>query len=216
VLFILFEDYSYAKTYINDIGATSDTLYIELKKYTDNEEFDIDNNIISVKIDKDLNRENLEIYTIPNEKPTSNEYIELEKIPLDYNKEKAIEDNCFVVENREIISNDKNQLDNFVEKTQNGENAFIRIVEFTNFDNSSYETIIIRDVEYRNGVFLIAGTEIDEDTEKLKISYYTGTELEVKYAKTVEDGPWTEKIYRIKLEDTLEENKKAVICHLKM
>ena len=64
VLVIVLENYEEAGTYISNIGSDNDNLYIELKKYGENEEFDINNNVLSTKISKEQDRENVEIELI--------------------------------------------------------------------------------------------------------------------------------------------------------
>lgn len=214
VLLIVLESYEYSKTYISNVGSDKDTIHVELKKYNENEEFDINNNVLSTKIAKTLDRENVKIELIYTDEPYSDKYGDLKKITRDYTKEQAILDNCFVVENYKIISNDVKQLENFVEKTQKNENSFIRVVEFVNINNSDVQTIIAKDIEYRNGKYLIESIYIGEDTDEIKVYHYTGTKLEIKHKKMSKDGPIVGTIYRILLDDTLIQGQVFSICYL--
>lgn len=218
MIVIAFESFEDAGTYINEIISTEDTIYIELAKYKENEIFDINNNAISSVIPKDDDRENIKIELVYDKdlKPDSSNFKNITEISNDYNIKQAIEDGCFVVDNFEILSEDRNQLETFIENTKNGKNDFIRIVTFTNYNNSENPIISIKDIEYRNSKYLIAGIIIDENKTKSEISYLIGKEILVQKTKTDEDGPWKQIRYSITLENQLEENKKAVICNINL
>lgn len=158
VVVIVLERFEDSATYVSTVGADDKTLYIELKKYQENECVNINNNVLSVKINNNLNRDKIEINRIIELKPTSNLYTNLEKLPADYSLEQALEDNCFVVSGMDIKSKNKEQLDEFVKKTENNENCFIRVV--VSIDNKTLgKGLIIKDIEYRDGKYLICVDE---------------------------------------------------------
>ena len=158
IVIIALERFEDSATYVSTVGADDKTLYIELKKYQENEAFDINNNVLSVKISNTLNRDEIEINRVIELKPNSRSYISLEKLPIDYSVEQAIDDNCFVVSGMDIISKDAEQLNDFIKKSENNENCFIRVV--VNIDNKTLgKGLIIKDIEYRDGKYLICVDE---------------------------------------------------------
>lgn len=154
VVVISLEKFENANAEVSDYYSDDATLYIKLK--TNNEYSNIKNNVLSVKLDKLEMKENIEIDFL-NEKTVSQNYIPLEELSKDYSKEQAIEDGCFVIMNNEIISPNREEVIKFEQKVKNNEEAFIRVVTVLfNEKNSVKESLIIRDVQYKNGEFLVA------------------------------------------------------------
>lgn len=90
----------------------------------------------------DINPKNKKEY--PN---MSSKYNSKEDLPEDYTKEQAKKDGCIVIENGEIVSEDKNALQNFIDSKSNDA---IRICRF-----SIYGMVSIVDLEYENGKYYL-------------------------------------------------------------
>lgn len=163
---------------VSNITTDEDTLYIEFFQDTDSE--DLENSIVSIRIPSEQNRDNIILKKV-GVQPNNTEYTTLENLPKDYSKEDAIMDKCFVIENGKILSSNEKQLDEFIEKSKQNENVFIRIV---NYDSSN--GITITDVEYKNGKYYVCrdNTRIKENQ---KIYYKTGNEIIVSRKKDTDD-----------------------------
>ena len=136
------ENYDTTGLYISCIEADDDNLYIDLKK---KDKWD-GSTVISRKIEKDLYRENIVIRNNPNVPDSSNKFISMEKIPIGYTKQQAIQDGCFVIEYNKVISDDKEEFERFIENANKGIDGFIRIYQYDIIENA---TII--DLECKNG-----------------------------------------------------------------
>lgn len=141
VVVIAGENYDTTGVYISDITADEEHLYIDLEK---KEKWD-GSTVISTKIQKELYRDSIIIRNNPNIPNTSDKFISMEEIPIGYSKEQAIKDGCFVIEYGEIISDDKNQLENFIKNANDGIDGFIRIYQFDIIEN-----ITVIDIECKN------------------------------------------------------------------
>lgn len=130
----------------------------------------------------------------------SSKYIKKEDLSTEYSKEEAIKDGCFVVEEQEIISEDKDQLDKFIENCDNEINGVIRI-----YHSSSSNRNQITDIEYTDGVFFIDKYYVEN--KRSHHSDYYG------YSKMIKDKDENEGIYNYSLENS---NRFFVICKVKM
>lgn len=200
-IIISLEKFEYSKSKIVEVYADSTTLYVVLDNI--NESSNIDNNILSAKIDRNYLREEIKINFLY-EKPSSESYIPLEELPNNYSKEQAIEDGCFVIMNNEIISSNEEQIIEFEKNVNNNKEAFIRIVTIIyNEKNKIKESIIIRDIQYKNGEFLVAYDQtrtndyIIDNTRKdyiyekskgsLKTKYYSNHTIKTYYIEKIDD-----------------------------
>lgn len=201
VVVISLEKFENANAKVWDYYSDDTTLYIKLKN---NKEYsNIKNNVLSVKLDKSEMRENLEIDFL-NEKTNSKDYTSLEELSKDYSKEQAIEDGCFVIMNNEIISPNRGEIVEFEEKVKNNEDTFIRVVTVLfNEKNFVKESLIIRDIQYKNGEFLVAYDQTRTNnfitglTQKdyiytkskgsLKSKYYNNYTLKTYYIEKIEE-----------------------------
>lgn len=84
--------------------------------------------------------------------PKSDDYVLLEELPRDYSKEQAILDNCVVIYNLEVISNNKLRIEEFVENTNNNKEDFIRIVRVQ--DKIDYSMSIF-DIQYTENEYRV-------------------------------------------------------------
>ena len=139
-----------------DITNDENSLYIEL--YQSDKDTNIDKNIISVKISKDKLRDDIR-FKITGKQLQNDNFIPITEISENYSKEQAIKDGCFVIENKEVLSADRNQLLNFA---QNKTEKFIRIVEF----GITKEVV---DIEYKDGTYYL--NILDLNTGKLTYKF---------------------------------------------
>lgn len=161
--------------YISNITTDSQNLYIELNRYTEQTEENMLGYVNSTKIPKSDDRE--KIIVKKNELiPISTQYKSLQELPKDYSKEQAIKDNCFVLDNRnKVISSNKEQMNEFVTKSQNGENCFIRIVHYYDFG------VQITDIEYKEGKYIICQDDTRGETGKRFYNMHTKVEVHSKH-----------------------------------
>lgn len=133
--------------YIYNISSDGNTMYVTLKEKDNIEEEENQNLVISAKISLELNSDNV-IFDKYVFKPDLG-YVPIDELPSNYTKEQAIKDNCCVIYNSEIISNDKNQLNDFLEKAKNNIETSIRIIIY--YPNEITRAI---DIEYMNGKYI--------------------------------------------------------------
>lgn len=145
------------RTYISNVYSEGQTTIIEISRNDIDENIPEENCIISTKISNNLNKENIDIKVNPNLSEMKN-YIPLAEITTDYSKEMAIEDGCFVIEYGYIVSNDKNQMDKFLENVNNNINSTIRIVRF--FKSYGEEILFITDIVYKDGKCEVSGYDV--------------------------------------------------------
>ena len=119
-----------------------ENLYIDLNK---KDKWD-GSTVISTKIEKDLYRENIVIRNNPNIPEMTNKFISMEKIPIGYTKEEAIQDGRFVIEYNKINSDDKGEYERFIKNANKGIDGFIRIYQYDIIEN-----VTIIDLESKNG-----------------------------------------------------------------
>lgn len=143
VLILMGSHYDTTGLYVSNVSADTNTLYIDLNK---KEKWDDER--ISLKISNSLNRDNLKIINHPNIPDMSSKYMKLEEIPKDYTSQQAVEDGCFVVVERKIVSEDKDMLKNFKKDCENGIEGIIRVYEVDSLNPAR-----IIDVEYKNERF---------------------------------------------------------------
>ena len=133
--------------YISNISSDGNTMYVTLKEKDNIEEEENQNLVISAKISLELNSDNV-IFDKYVFKPDLG-YVPIDELPSNYTKEQAIKDNCCVIYNSEIISNDKNQLNDFLEKAKNNIETSIRIIIY--YPNEITRAI---DIEYTNSKYI--------------------------------------------------------------
>ena len=160
-----------AEINVESLETDNDTLYINfMSSFTKGEQ-----NVHELLVPNEQYRENIKLVRKYDKSEFVN--IAIEDIPSDYTKEQAIADGFVVTENNKIISNNENDIYDFIEKSKNGENCFIRFVVY-NAENNKIE---ITDLEYKDGKYLYKLRKIYKDrNEELKYSQYEFTTLELK------------------------------------
>ena len=142
---------TFGDVYVDDINAIDKTLYIDIiRNFNDGME---EKKVISLKLSKELERENLKISYFPAEDVYSLKPSIKELLKNNFTKEEALKNNWIVTEyNKDeckdyIISNNIDNLNEFVEKTKNGNEMEIRLVEFRMI------SIYFCDIKYENGIY---------------------------------------------------------------
>ena len=136
--------------YVSNIETDDKILYVELDRDNENES---QKEILSVKISNTLDRD--EIHVDRAKKiPKSDGYVPLEELPKDYSKEQAVLDNCVVIYNSEVISDNKFRIEQFVENTKNNKEDFIRIVRVQDKIDYSMSIFDIQYIENEYRVYL--------------------------------------------------------------
>ena len=171
VVIVAVENTSMLGLTVSDVSADDTTLYIKFKK---DENEDYDKTVTSIKISKNLDRDIIKIEKVEKNIDYT-DYERLEDLPHNYSKEQAIKDNCFVLENNEIISSNKEQLNKFVDNARNGINSFIRIVSY--FD----EQVKIKDLEYKDGEYILVSDDSRTRDKVEKFYYNYGDEIVVEH-----------------------------------
>lgn len=162
------ENYSTIGLNIYDISADGNTTYIKLKKIDDN----VNNTVVSSKIARELYRDNISI-EVTQEEPKVVKYKNLKEISQNYSKEEAIKDNCFVIDNNAVISNDRDMLGTFVKNSEDNINSMIRVAIYFN------SNLKIIDLEYKDGEYITHEDNTRGDTGKT----YTHVGNKIKVSK---------------------------------
>ncbi len=136
---------------ISNIDVDESKSYITLKQ-KENPNYDEAEELIYAIVDKSLLREEVEIKFIPAEIKNDN-VVPLDKLKKDYSKEDAIKDGCFVIENENVLSENKYALDEIIEKSQNKIDCYLRIYHKEN------EKVRIYDLQYYNEIFILKKLE---------------------------------------------------------
>lgn len=98
----------------------------------------------SILVSNELYRDTINIEkTVPEMKMTS--YTNIRELPKDYSVEDAKKDNCLVIDMKNNANYNLNNLEDFIEKVKNKENAEIRIYNYMDNDQ-----IYIYDITYSN------------------------------------------------------------------
>ena len=98
----------------------------------------------SILVSNDLYRDTINIEkTVPEMKMSS--YTNIRELPKDYSVEDAKKDNCLVIDMKNNANYNLNNLEDFIEKVKNKENAEIRIYNYIDNDQ-----IYIYDITYSN------------------------------------------------------------------
>lgn len=149
---------------ISDVYAKEDITYIILKQ-KEMPDYSNQGNVWYAVVDKSQLKENIKV-EIEHKIISNDNFTELDKLPNDYSIQDAINDGCFVVDKNKVVSPSKGKLDEFITKTEKGENNFIRV--YSKYD----ENVTIKDVEYNNGIYYVDTIQIRlEEKQKLHNSY---------------------------------------------
>ncbi len=165
---------------IFDIKADENTTYIIMKQ-KDNPNYEANSNIWYAIVDRTLLRENANVLIKQRDFNTRN-FKDIKELPQDYSIENAIQDGCIVINNNRIISNNGEEIDKFVEDTDNNINSFIRIFQCYR------DEFRIRDLEYYDGIYYLRDINL-VDREKEFYNSYTNR-LKKSYNKFGMEYSW--------------------------
>ncbi len=197
----VFQDFTLKETEfrLSDINVLDNELkiYIDIKnQYTYDELNKIDENgkvtdlkvkdSLVLKLSKDIYKDKI---TIINKASHVNvkDNKSIEDIHIDYTKEQAIVDGCFVIEESNpkehfydiaVLNKEKSLLNDFVQ----GENSYIRICIFGNND-----WLKVYDIEKKNEEFLINEKNINNMEKTENCYYYIFDKVKVKQFEKKED-----------------------------
>lgn len=132
-----------------EVDLDETTTYITFKQ-KENPNYDTKNDIIYAVISKEKLRENIKLDFKYN-KIFIPGCTNIEDVSSEYSVEQAISEGCFVVDNNILKSKNPKAFDEFIQKTENGKNAYIRIYLKQKFNEN--DEIHIWDIEYRDGIY---------------------------------------------------------------
>lgn len=144
VLVIAIESGTMQGLSVNKINTEENQMCVVLDKDSTR---NFDDDIISVKVNIEQNRENVTFKIGYN----SGTYAKLEELPVNYTKEEALIDGCVVLNKNKIIESSLEIWNKFLEQVQSGNNSFVRIV----FYNEDVKCTI-RDIEYKDNTYYTA------------------------------------------------------------
>lgn len=200
ILILAGENYNTTGLYISNIYIENQKLCIELEK---KDVWNENDTVISTKIPKELDREQIEIINLPNDVDTADKYKNIDNITDDYSIEEAISDNCFVINDKnQVVSNNKTRLNEFVENCNNKINDLIRICIY-----ESNRTIIC-DIEYINNKINMVEKVIESNN--INTNYYTGVGITYKKRKSLDGKGYS---YDYNLYNEMGRN--TIICIIK-
>lgn len=159
--------------YVSNIETADNILYVEIDR--DNEK-ERQKEILSVKISNELDREHINIDRMK-KIPKSDDYVPLEELPKDYSKEQAILDNCVVIHNSEVNSDNKLRIEEFVENTRNNKEDFIRIVRIQDKIDYSMSIFDIQYIDNEYRVYLDQTRCNNEEIQDYIYNTYSKIEL---------------------------------------
>ena len=166
------ENYDTTSLTVKNIYNEDNNLYIDLIQ---TEQYNKDDTVLSIKLNRDLNKENVVINIIKENQSINSNFTSLDKLPKNYTKEEAIEDGCLVIEDNVIISNDNAILEKFIIDSNNNMDSSIRIAMY------SEEGLEIKDLSYRNAKYYIS--EDNTRNGNAEIYYHSAEKLEKRQMK---------------------------------
>lgn len=135
---------------------TDDSTTNIIMKQKENPNMNDMTNVWYAVIDKSQLKDNVKII-IEHKKFNNDNITEISNLPVDYTVDSAIKDGCFTLKNNKVVSNNKKQLDEFIEKTEKGEKSFIRVY------NKYNEEITITDVNFENGIYFTDSRNLNNE-----------------------------------------------------
>ena len=158
---------------IFNIEADETAIHITMKQ-RENPDYEENSNIWYAIVNKSQLRDSVDV-KIEQHNISSEQFVKLENLQEDYTIEQAINDGCIVIENDKLLSNNLDELDNFMEKTKNGEKSFIRVYM------KCEEEITIMDLLFENGIYYeCTDSTRNKSSTNNKYYYNSFTSLEKK------------------------------------
>ena len=132
---------------ISNVYADESTTNIVMKQ-KENPNMEDTTNVWYAIVDNSQLRNNIKIQ-IEHKNFNNDDFMKFSEIPIDYSVQDAIKDGCFTLKNNKVVSTNTSAIDEFIKKTENGENSFIRV--YNNFDDN----ISITDVNFEAGIYYV-------------------------------------------------------------
>lgn len=158
---------------ITKIDVNEDTTYIMLKQ-KENPNYDKTMITLYAIVDNQSLRKNIKI-NIENTKIVQGNYLSLQQLQNNYSIEDALKDGCLVIKDYLVISQNKNLLDDLIEKSKNNIESFIRIYSCNN------DKVKIIDLQYTNNIFMSQVRTLENsDVYEFSFKYLTKEPLPQK------------------------------------
>lgn len=145
IILTITENESTKNLKLESIESDTNTLYIGLNKTIQKEEPNL-NRGISIKINNELKRDNIDIFkTIQNTNFMEN-YKNIKELPYEYSIDSALSDNCFIISTSP--ANNISVFNEFLKNIQMNQDAEIRILT----KDTANKNTIIYDIKYLNSL----------------------------------------------------------------
>lgn len=164
---------------ISKIDANEETTYIILKP-KENPNYDKSVITLYAVVDNQSLRKNIKLIVENTEKMQEN-YLNLQQLQNNYSIEDALRDGCLVVKDYQIISENKNSLEELIENSKNNIESFIRIYSC----NNNKARII--DLQYKDNIFM-AQVRSPENSDVYEFSFKYLTKKQLSRSNTYEYG----------------------------
>ena len=151
LIIIAGENYDTTSLEVKQVYNSDSTLNIDLVQ---TKEYNKDNAVLSVKINKNLNRDNVMINIMEGVLISNYEVKDLNELPENYNSEDAIKDGCIVIENNKIISDDTEALEKFIEDSNKNIDSAVRLAIYSD------KRVVVKDLFYKEGKYYMKEKEI--------------------------------------------------------
>lgn len=171
VMILAGENYSTVSLYVSNIYVENETMCIEMRK---KDKWNIEDTTISVNVSKDLDRKMVEIKKVSNSVDTAGKYKDLNEITKEYSVDEALKDNCFVIKGNKILSNNKKELDDFINDCNEKTHSVIRMYIRSN------NSLSVMDMEYKDGKINSVSKYFNYTNNEEEMYYRTGNKI-VKY-----------------------------------
>lgn len=177
IIIFMAENLEETGLYIDDIEKDKENINIFFKINEKN-----DNRIIWTKVEKEYLNNRIKINIIREEPEMKNYTTKIKELPKDYSIDKAMEDNCIVLKDNKIISEERRLIE-FIENTKKGIDDDVRVVQFNqDLQQNEKEDETIIDINYENGKYYLA---IDRNRwskpgEYKKYEYFISSQMEIE------------------------------------
>ncbi len=199
IIVISGENYHTTSLDVENITIEENNLVIDLKQ---KDKYD-ETSVLTIKLSKEYEKDNIILRNNPIVPTPTDNFVKLEDIPVGYNEKDAITDGCFVIKYGEVVSEDAEALDKFVENCMNEKDDFIRICVYS--ENAS-----VIDVECKNGKISICDKNITQEGAEVG-GYKSGYKIDVRESTSSIDG---KEYRRYELEDEI--GNKRYICGIEI
>lgn len=160
---------------VRDITTNENSININLYKGSIDSNI-IDRNELFIKLSREENKDNVIVNIIPGVNDIT-KYTPMEKITESYCDNQAITENCIIIKEEKLISNNKELLDDFVTNTQLEREEQLRIVRIGKYDDNT--KFVIQDVIYKNGEYYVNNLNYGSNEQPNSTYIYAGSKINV-------------------------------------